>query len=179
VKVLGEAIGRSEKIDEVLRDVERFDGADAEPFDRGFAENAAEEIFEFDAWRKIASVGAEVDAANNDFAVSRFAEVLDFPDDCFGRQAAAFATDEGDHAVGAARVAAVLDLKAWAGVIPFPPRTGAERNSVRSSMLPVRILPRWGAACCAPTKEWNGAVESTCKAAAGKKVGRRFRGRGG
>jgi len=29
------------------------------------------------------------------FAVSRFAEVLDFPDDCFGRQAAAFATDEG------------------------------------------------------------------------------------
>jgi len=31
------------------------------------AENAAEENFEFDAWRKIPSVGAEVDAANNDF----------------------------------------------------------------------------------------------------------------
>src|SRR5882762_8729098 len=52
---------------------------------------------------------------------------------------------------------------------PSPPRTGAERNSERSKMLPMRILPRWGAACCAPTKEWNGAVESECKAAAGKK----------
>jgi len=33
VEVLGDAIGRSEQIDEILRDVERFDGADAEAFD--------------------------------------------------------------------------------------------------------------------------------------------------
>ena len=59
-------------------------------------------------------------------------------------------------------------------------------------MLPVRILPRLGAACCAPTKEWNGTVESegngtvesesaaiaeekslagSARAAAGKKLG--------
>jgi len=49
VKVLGDAIGRSEEIDEVLRDVERLDGADAETLDRGFVENAAKEVFEFGA----------------------------------------------------------------------------------------------------------------------------------
>src|SRR5229473_4390601 len=120
MKVLGEAIGRSEEVDEVLRDVERFDGADAETFDGCFVENAAEEVFEFDAGGKIAAVGAEVDAAEDDFAVSRFAEALDFLNDCIGRQAAAIAADEGDHAVGATGIAAVLDLERGAGVIPFP-----------------------------------------------------------
>ena len=72
------------------------------------------------AGRKIAAVGAEVDSAEDDFAVSRLAEVVDFPDDCFRRQAAAFSAHEGDHAVGAAGVAAVLDFERGAGVIPFP-----------------------------------------------------------
>src|SRR5260370_6218738 len=120
VEVVGEAIGGSEEIDEVLGNVEGLDGADAETFDGGFVENAAEEVFEFDAGRKIAAVGAEVDAAENDFAVSRFAELLYFPDDCVRRQAAAFAADKGDHAVGAAGVAAILNFERGAGVIPFP-----------------------------------------------------------
>jgi len=58
-----------------LGNVERFDGADAEVFDGCFLEDAAEEVFELDAGREIAAVGAEVDAAEDDFAVSRLAEM--------------------------------------------------------------------------------------------------------
>ena len=116
--MLGDAIGGSKEIDEVLGDVERFDGADAEALDGGFAEDAAEQVFEFDAGRKIPAVGAEVDPAENDFAVTRFAELPDFLDDGTGGQAAALATDEGDDAVGAAGVAAILDLEGGAGVQP-------------------------------------------------------------
>jgi hypothetical protein len=49
MEVLGEAVGGSEEIDKVLRDVERFDGADAETLDGGFLEDAAEEVLELDA----------------------------------------------------------------------------------------------------------------------------------
>ena len=40
VKVLGDATGAGEERDEVLRDVERLDGADAEARERSFVENA-------------------------------------------------------------------------------------------------------------------------------------------
>ena len=49
MEVLGHAIGGGKQIDEILGDVERLDGADAEALDRRFAEDAAEEVFEFDA----------------------------------------------------------------------------------------------------------------------------------
>jgi len=58
VEVLGDAIAGGEEFDEILGDVERLDGADAETFDGGFVEDAAEKSFEFDARRKIAAVGA-------------------------------------------------------------------------------------------------------------------------
>jgi hypothetical protein len=120
VEVLGDAVGGSEEIDEVLGNVEGLDGADAETFDGCFVENATEEVFEFDAGGKVAAVGAEVDAAEDDFAVSRFAEVLYFPDDRFRWQTAATPADEGDDAVGATGVAAVLDFEGGTGVIAFP-----------------------------------------------------------
>ena len=60
------------EFDEILGDVEGLDGADAEAFDGGFVEDAAEEVFEFDAGRKVAAVGAEVDAAEDDFAGAGF-----------------------------------------------------------------------------------------------------------
>jgi len=44
VKVLGDATGAGEERDEILRDVERLDGADAEARERRFVENAAQEI---------------------------------------------------------------------------------------------------------------------------------------
>jgi len=44
-------------------------------------------------------------------------------------QAAAFSADEGDDAIGTAGIAAVLNLKRGAGVIPFPAKDrGAEQN---------------------------------------------------
>ena len=93
VEVLGDAIGPGEEIDEVLRNVERLDGTDAEALDRGFVEDAAKKIFKFDAGGQIAAVGAEIDAAENDFAVPRGAELPDFLDDGIGWEAAAFATN--------------------------------------------------------------------------------------
>jgi len=110
VEVLGDAIVGDEKFDEVLGDVLRLDGADAEAFDRGFIEDAEEERFEFDTGGEIAAVGAEVDAAENDFAVAGLAEALDFGDDNGGREAAAFAADERDDAVRAAEITAVLNF---------------------------------------------------------------------
>ncbi len=68
VEMLGDAMRGGEEFDEILGDVQRLDGADAETFDGGFVEDAAEKSFEFDAGREVAAVGAEVDAAKNDFA---------------------------------------------------------------------------------------------------------------
>jgi hypothetical protein len=110
VEMLGDAVGPSEESDEILRNVERLDGADAEAFDGCIVKDAAEEVFEIDARGEIAAVGAEVDAAEDDFAIAGFGEALDFLDDIVGRQAAAFAADEGDDAVGTAGIAAVLDF---------------------------------------------------------------------
>ncbi len=42
VEVLGDAVGAGEEFDEIFGDVEGLDGADAEAFDRGFAEDAAD-----------------------------------------------------------------------------------------------------------------------------------------
>src|SRR5260370_19206448 len=122
VKVLGDAIGGSEEIDEVLGNVEGLDGDSGEAFDGGFAENFAEEIFEFDPGGKIAAVGAEIDPAENDFAESRFGEALDFMNHGLRWKAAASPADEGDHAVGAAGIAAVLDFEGGAGVVSLPPQ---------------------------------------------------------
>src|SRR6266851_5748205 len=131
VEVLGDVIGGSEEIDQVSRDVKGLDGADAEAFDGGFVEDAAEEVFEFDAGGEAAAVGAEVDAAENDFAVARIGEALDFVNDCVGWEAAALAADKGDDTVRAAGVATVLDFESGAGVIAF----SAEDRSGEESVL--------------------------------------------
>jgi len=153
VEVLGDAIGRGEEFDEVVGDVEGLDGADAETFDGGLIEDASEEVFEFDARGKVAAVGAEVDAAEDDFArwekggqrvggdrreclvyrgwVRRdrqeclsYRELPNFLDDRIGWEAAAFATDKWDDAVGTAGIAAVLDLERGASVVAFAAEDG-------------------------------------------------------
>ena len=48
VEMLSDAIGAGEKFDEVLRDVERLDGADAQAVESSLVENLTEEIFKFD-----------------------------------------------------------------------------------------------------------------------------------
>src|SRR6266581_8732072 len=75
VEVPGEAIGRRKEFDEVSRNVQRFDGADAKALDCGFTQNPAEEVFQFDAGRKVTAIGAEVDPAEDDFLISGFAEI--------------------------------------------------------------------------------------------------------
>src|SRR5437660_12455497 len=140
MEVLGDATGGSKKVDEVLRDVERLNGADAEALDWCFAEDAPEKLFEFDAGRKIAAVGAEIDTAENDLAgwkrgAQRFGadrqeclshcQAADFFDCFVWWQTAALAADEGDDAVRTAGVAAVLDFEGRAGVIPFPAEDGS------------------------------------------------------
>src|SRR6266478_613126 len=108
VEVLGDAIAGGEEMDEISGDVQRLDGADAETFDGGFVEDAAEEIVEIDAGGEVAAVGAEVDAAEDDFArrgrrrmrslrrrrdrqeCLSYCETLNFLKDNFRREAAAF-----------------------------------------------------------------------------------------
>jgi hypothetical protein len=110
VKMLRDARSRNEERDEVGGNVERFDRADAEASDVGFVEDQTQEVFEFNARIEIAAPGAEVDAAENDFAIACGGEAANFGDDFNGRHAAALAADERNDAVGAAEIAAVLDF---------------------------------------------------------------------
>src|SRR6266704_3398419 len=120
VEVLGAAIGRSKEFDEVLRDVQRFDGADAKALDCGFTKNPAEEVFEFDTRRKVAAIGAEVDPAEDDFLI-----------DGFGGKAPASSAHKRNHAVRAARVTPILNFQGRARVAPFP----AEDRSGKQDVL--------------------------------------------
>jgi len=58
VKVLGDAIGASAKGNEILGDIERLDGTDAETREWGFVEDAAKKIEKIKAGSKIAAPGA-------------------------------------------------------------------------------------------------------------------------
>lgn len=62
-------------------------------------------------------------------------QLLDFLDDGTGWEAAGFAADEGDDAVGAAEIAAVLDLENRAGVVGFAALDGCgEKFGVREDV---------------------------------------------
>ena len=128
VEVFGDAIGTSEKGDEVLRDIERLDGTDTEASEIGFVENAAQEIENVGAGRKIAPPGAKIDAAENDFLKTGIREAMNLGKDFFGREAATLAADVRDHAEGAAVVAAILDFQCGASVIPLSTEDGRNEN---------------------------------------------------
>lgn len=88
VEVRRQARVCGEEIDEVGRDVEWFDGTDAQAFDSRFAEDRFQEIEKLDFGRKIAAVGAEIDTAEDDFLISGIGEALNFGDDGGDGQAA-------------------------------------------------------------------------------------------
>src|SRR5271157_5296450 len=111
VKMTSEALGAGEEVNEFARDVQRLDGAGAEALERGAFEDLAEKIHEFEARSEVAAVGAEVNAAQDDFLVAGGDEAANFAEDFVWGQAAAASADEGHHAVGAAMVAAVLDFQ--------------------------------------------------------------------
>jgi len=126
VKMRGDAAVGCEEADEILGDVERLDGADSKALDGRFVEDAAEQIEKLDTGREIAAIGAEIDAAENDFAEAGIGEAPDFGEDRLRRQAARLAADEGDYAERAAGIATVLDFQGGAGVIPFPAEDGGD-----------------------------------------------------
>ncbi len=63
-------VGGGEQRDQILGDVERLDGTDAQALDRGLVEDFAEEIGKFDTRGEVAAVGAEIYAAEDDFAMA-------------------------------------------------------------------------------------------------------------
>src|SRR5271157_1122306 len=128
VEVGREAIAGGDEIDEGERNVERLDGTDPEALNGSFIKNAAQEIVECHARRKIAAVGAKIDAAEYDFAIAGIGEALNFSDNLFGRQAAGFPAHERDHAKRAAGVAAVLDFQRGPRVIALPAEHGGNEN---------------------------------------------------
>jgi len=119
VEMRSDAIGGSKEIDEVGGNVEGLDGADAESLHGGFIEDAAEKIEECDAGGKVAAVGAEIDAAENDFAKAGFGETLNLGDNGEWRKATRFAANKRNDAKRAARITAILNFEGWASVIPF------------------------------------------------------------
>jgi len=92
MKMVGEPRVRGEELDEVAGNVHRLDGAKAEALDGSSLEDAAEKIIEFYPGRKVAAVSAEIDTAENNFAVALADKSPDFLKDSFGRQAAAATT---------------------------------------------------------------------------------------
>src|SRR5438552_9981291 len=128
VEMVGDAISASEKRDEILRDVERLDGAYAEARKRSFVEDAAQEIENIGAGSKIAAPGAEIDAAKDDFLEAGIGQAADLGKNRFWREAAALAADEWDDAEGATIVAAVLNFEGGASVIPLSAEDGSDED---------------------------------------------------
>ena len=128
MEVRREAIIGCEQIDQVLGDVERFDGADAQAFDGSFVENLTKEVVELNTRREIAAIGAKIDAAEDDLAEAGFREAADFGENGGDGQAAGPSAHEWDHAERAAGVATVLNLQRRASVIPFPAEDWSDKN---------------------------------------------------
>ncbi len=179
VEVLGDAIGPGEEIDEVLGYIKWLDGADAEALDGGFAEDASEKVFEFDARRKVAAVGAEVDAAENDFAIAGFGEALNFLDDRTRRQAAALAAYKGDDTIGAARIAAVLDFESGAGVMAFAAEDGRGKEFGAVEDVAGEDLAEMGPSMLRPYKRMIRSNRVSSKCCGGEKIVRGVSGCGG
>ena len=128
VEMVGNAIRAGENSDEILRDVERLDGADAEAREWSFVEHVAQEIEEIGARREIAAPSAKIDAAEDDFLEAGIAQAANFGKDSVGQKAAAFAANERDNTEGAAIVAAVLNFEGGARVIPFSAEGGGDED---------------------------------------------------
>jgi hypothetical protein len=128
VEVLGEAMGGGEERDEVASDVERLDGTDTETLDGSFVEDFLQKIEEMRSRGEIAAPGAEIDAAQHDFAEARGSEAVQLSDDGTGREAAAFAANKGNHAERAAGVATILDFQSGASVMGFPAENRSDED---------------------------------------------------
>src|SRR6266851_9146985 len=125
MKMLRNAVCGSEQGDEIPRHIERLDRTDAQALDPGFVQNAAMQTNQVNARGKIAAIGAQIDAAEHNFAVARVTEPLNLFEDLARRQTAALPSHERDHAIRAAAVAAILNLQHWPRVVPFSAQDGS------------------------------------------------------
>src|SRR5260370_24304066 len=116
VKMLRNAVCGSEQGDEIPRHIERLDRTDAQALDPGFVQNAAKHTNQVNARRKIAAIGAQIDATDHNFALARLAEPLNLFEYLARRNAAALPAHKRDHAIRAAAVAAVLYVQHPTGV---------------------------------------------------------------
>src|SRR5271157_3513927 len=66
---------------------------------------------------EVSSPSPEIDAAEDDFAVTRIHQRADFAEDAVYFQRAALATDVGNYAEGTAVIASVLDFQVGAGAL--------------------------------------------------------------
>lgn len=110
MEMRGNAQLACDEIDEILSDVDGFDGAEAKARKLGLIENFADERVERDARREIAAVAAEIDSAEDNFLRAGLHEAMDFTEDDGGGEAAAASADERNYAVGAAMMASVLNF---------------------------------------------------------------------
>ena len=94
-------------------------------------------------------------------------------DDCIRRQAAAFAADEGDDAVGAAGVAAVLYLESGAGVIPFSAEDGSGEKFGAVQDVAGEDLAEMGCSMLVPYKGMERNSRVRMKRGGGDKIVRR------
>src|ERR1700730_7821363 len=106
-----QASGASGDRDEILGDVLRLNRAEAELLKLGFGQDSFDEANEGHTGLEVAAVTAEVDPAQDNLLRSRRHKAPRLFDDKVRRQTAAAAAHKGDHAIGTAVVAAVLNLQ--------------------------------------------------------------------
>src|SRR5260370_27335267 len=97
--------------DKLFGHVLRLDGAEAELLQSGLVQNPSYDLRELDPRHEVPSVGAQIDAAENDLFRAGRGELPDFFNHYVWHQTTASPSDERDHAVGAAVVATVLNLQ--------------------------------------------------------------------
>ena len=122
------------QVKEAVGQLPWLEAAEAEAGNVGIGEDGGSQLFEIGtgAAGQIPSVGAEVDAGKNGFAVAVFHKLLNFAHDICGRTAAAVAAQCGYDAECAAVLAAVLDLDKGACTASiFASGCGREGCSVR------------------------------------------------
>src|SRR6516162_3426045 len=124
----GEAFARGKKADEITRDVERFDRADAQALNGSFVQNLLQQLQKFHLRRKITAVCAQVNATEHNFAESGIRQALKLGNNRCRGKAARAATHEWNHAERTARIASVLNLQRRSSVIPFPTEDWRNQN---------------------------------------------------
>ncbi len=122
-----DALGRNNQPDKILGNILGFDGAESQLFERGFVQDAPNDINQSGSRSEIPSIGTQVNAAQHDFLCTGIDQLAHFVHHHIRRQAAAAAADERNHAVGAAVVASILNFQNG-------PRAIAGQAIVRSNL---------------------------------------------